>query len=176
MKNRVIVQDERTNENIGKASTIALGVAIIYSLIEAVYKYITTKDISNCSWEIGLIVVTSLVFYIASRSKYDADLPKTFMGSVLPTGLNKKDKSARIKSYCFEGVVFAVGMVVFDVVGAYFVKDDAISFQIVTNNSVLNWLITFATLFLISTIFDYIAGELAVKKYNRLNEDEDNVE
>ena len=67
IKNKAI--DEMQERLMGRAGIICVEITILYLIIECIYKYITTKDILNCTWEIGLILIIAVVFRVITRNE-----------------------------------------------------------------------------------------------------------
>lgn len=152
--------DERQHEIVGTASTIATLVTFFYLLAEITYKFITTKNILNCGWEIVLIMIISVIFFIVMRLKKEMDIPKTFFGKILTTELTKEARKIRIKTYLLNSLFFALSVTVISLVFTLITES-------VESLSTLAAAGEFFGLFVISAILSYFWYEYQVKAYNK---------
>ncbi|MBS4537948.1 hypothetical protein GOQ27_05715 [Clostridium sp. D2Q-11] len=152
--NRVI--DERQERKIGKAAIISSLVTYFYLLVEITYKYIKTKDISSLDWEIILLILNSVIFYLVTRDQKEMNLPKSILGKKLPTSQSKEARKKRFISYIYQSILFSVSIGVITFIFSV-MKVDSISY--------FNILLEILGLFLISLIIEYIIGERRCKKY-----------
>lgn len=157
-----------------KKDTSRIIITSIYLLLSFVligvilYKYISTRDISNVSLETTLLLGLSIA-YIFYRIVKDKDfIPTAMSGNKLPIGKNKSDKNVRIKNYIKESLIFSIVIVCLDLCAILILKDidSLIIFKGVTKtlNIILNSLITFIICLLISFGLEYFIGEISVKK------------
>lgn len=143
--------DEMQEKSLGEAGVICTSVAIMYLTIEATYKYVTTRDISNSSWEIILILIICAVFSLVIRGQKEMNLPKSTLGKVLPTEQMGYARNQRIISYVCDSVLFSIALT-------------AITYAI-DSGSLFKLLIEAVLLFIISLTLNYAIGERKCRKY-----------
>lgn len=164
--------DERQIKLGLKACAATIAVAYIYLLVEAFYKFLSTKNIENCSWEIGLLVLIPFTILFVGRKDEQILLPKKVSGEELPIELTKDSKKERVKNYLVNSIGFSIGMICISFIVAFVGKMPLdFYFPIAGVSSVvniaLNCFIEFAVLFIISFLVDYNYGEYQVRSYNR---------
>lgn len=153
------ILDERQKEAIGNAGVITTLITIFYLLIEITYKYVSTKDILSCNWEIVLLIIISAVFAVAIRKQKELNLPKSIFGRTLPTEKTKAAYKRRLLSYFLNSLCFAVGITVFTVIFSRLGVDEVYSIYFLG--------LEFAGVFIGSFVLDYVWGEHQCKKYNQ---------
>lgn len=151
--------DERQERIIGKAGVIATLITYIYLIVEMLYKYVTTKDIFNCNWELGLLIIISVVINVIIRTDKELDLPKNFVGITLSLGNTKEDKLTRIKDYLVDSIVFSI---IIGVITCFF-ECVNIKYLIIEGFGLL----------IVSFIISYFSGEHKIKKYNKWLDEEE---
>ena len=156
MNNKNNVFDEMQQKVIGDAGVVCTVVTFIYLLVECVYKYIKTKDIFSCTWELGLLILISLIFYIFVSRIKEMNVPKTFLGRKLPTDKSKESKKKRIISYLIEALAFSIAL---SVITFGFSK---MGVDIVSNTEIL---IDAVGLFVVAMVINFIVGEYSCNKY-----------
>ena len=175
MKNKNVNSDERTAKNTGAAAVITLALVWVALIIIGIYK--TVKFGAESTTEEILIFLGSLlVFLIFKHRKEDVDLPESFLGKPLPTGLRGEDKKLRIKSYIVDSLINGGILTVLNI--SLNKINPNFSFTTIDfSNSVLTILINGAIdLIVLSAVFmliNYIWGEHNIKKYNKLIEDDE---
>lgn len=165
--------DERQKLNSVKPLALTVAVTYIYLLVEAFYKFISTKDIFNCTWEIGLLVLMPLIICIGLRCEKAVMIPKTLSGKEIDKEMTPKAKSNRKRSYLFDSILFAVGLTAASIVAYCFGAKDAIDIYLIPNISksasmMVSFFLEFAGLFIVSYFVDYLWGEHTVKQYNKI--------
>ena len=104
MKNKQVNSDERTNKNTGTAAVVSL--LALWAALLGIGIYKTVKyGAGSTTEEILLFLGSLLVFLIFKHRKEDVDLPETFWGKPLPTGLQGEDKKVRIKAYIADSLL-----------------------------------------------------------------------
>lgn len=175
MKNRNINSDERTAKNTGTAAVITLALLWVALLIIGVVKTVKTGAGSTTE-EILLFLGSLLVFLIFKHRKDDVDLPESFLGKPLPTGLGGADKRARIKAYLVDslinGGILAVLNVTLHRINANF-SFTTIDFSTPFLTILLNGVLDLCVLGAVFMLINYVWGEHNIKKYNKLLEDEE---
>lgn len=153
------ILDERQEQAIGNSGVVITLITFFYLLIEITYKYVSTKDILSCNWEIVLLIIMSAVFAVANRKQKELNLPKSILGRPLPTEETKTAHKRRVISYFLEALCFAVGMTVFTVTFSLMGVEEVYSILLLG--------LEFVGLFIVSFVLDYIWGEHLCKKYNQ---------
>ena len=156
MNNKNNVFDEMQQKVVGDAGVVCTVITFIYLLVECVYKYIKTKDIFSCTWELGLLILISLIFYIFVSRIKEMNVPKTFLGRKLPTDKSKESKKKRIISYLIEALAFSIAL---SVITFGFSK---IGVDAVSNIDIL---IEAVGLFVVAMGINFIVGEYSCNKY-----------
>lgn len=157
MNNKNNVFDEMQQKVIGDAGVVCTVITFIYLLVECVYKYVKTKDIFSCTWELGLLILISLIFYLFVSRIKEMNIPKTFIGrKELPTDNSKESKKKRVISYLAEALAFSVAL---SVITFGFSK---MGIDIVNNTEIL---IDAVGLFAVAMVINFIVGEYSCNKY-----------
>jgi hypothetical protein len=152
------ILDERQERSIGNAGGIISLITFFYLLIEITYKYVSTKDILSCNWEIVLLIIILFIFTVATRKQKELNLPKSIFGRTLPTEKTKAARKNRVISYSLSSLFFAVSIIVLTVVFSLLGVEEVYSILFLS--------LEFVGLFIISFILDYVLGEHRCKKYN----------
>lgn len=163
--------DERQHKLGLNTCAAAILVTYIYLLIEIFYKLFFTKNIENCAWEIGLMILISATIIFVGRKDEAILLPKKISGKELPVDLTKDCKKERIKNYFLDSIIFSAAMILISLAAMFIGKIPLDSYFIFSGvskklNITLNCFIEFLVLFIISLIIDYSLGEYQVRKYN----------
>lgn len=179
MKNKknIVTSDERTLKNTGTAAAVTLALLwlalIIIGIIKG-FKY----GAQSTTEEILLFLGSLFVFLIFNHRKDEVDLPKTFFGKPLPSGVSKEEKRARIKAYVFDSIGNALLLSILNVclnrVNPDFIYT-TINFGGKTENFIINLLIDFLIMFALFMLINYFWGEHNIKKYDKLLHSDDDV-
>ncbi|MBJ8349484.1 hypothetical protein [Streptococcus zalophi] len=161
--NNYPVIDERLKKSIGDVSTIIVVVTIIYLLVEAFYKYVTTKNILTTTWEIALLLLIVAIFLIGIKSNKEMTLPTSFLGKQLPTSQSIEAKRNRIKAYLIESVVTSAVITGL----TFFFEFIGIEVKL----SLSEYIASFLGLMVVYLILSYLLGEHNIKKYNKYMEE-----
>lgn len=153
------VIDERQGKAVGQVSTIIVVFTVIYLLIEATYKYITTQDILMATWEIILLVLIGSIFLLGIRSNKEMNLPTSFLGKSLPTEESKKARNIRLKSYLIESITSSAVITGISLFFTFIEVEEPLS--------VPEYSVGFIGFIAIYFIMSYIFGEYSIKKYNK---------
>lgn len=164
--------DERQHELGLKTCATAILVTYIYLLIEIFYKLFSTKNIENCTWEIGLIILISATIIFVGRKDEAILLPKKISGKELPVDITRACKRERIKNYFLDSIIFSVAMILISLALMFIGKIPLDSYFVISGiskalNITLNCFIEFVFLFIISLIIDYGVGEYQIRKYDK---------
>lgn len=134
----------------------------------AIFKIIKEKDINAASTETTILLLVSVIYVFYKVIKDKNFSPTNIKGEKLPTKEDKETKRKRIKSYLIESLVFSIIVVCLDFISILFFKEstDLFIFNNISSNLniFLNLLITFILCMLISFGFEYLIGELFIKK------------
>ena len=156
--NKNNVFDEMQTKVIGDAGVVCTTVTFIYLLVESVYKYIKTKDIFSCTWELGLLILISAIFYLFVGRIKEMNVPKTVFGRELPTDKSKESKRKRRVSYLGEALVFSVALSVI-CFGFSNMGVDPMGYTEI--------LIEAVGLFIVAGLINFIAGEYSCNRYEK---------
>lgn len=164
--------DERQRKLGLKACGAAILLTYIYLLIEIFYRLFSTKNIENCTWEIGLIILISGTILFVGRKDEAILLPKKISGKELPVDLTRACKRERIKNYFLDSIIFSGSMIFISLVLIFVWKIPLDSYLMLSGiskelNITLNCFVEFVFLFIISLIIDYSLGEYQIHKYNK---------
>lgn len=178
MKNRNnqnVQLDERQMQVRAKTTLVALIFAIISLIVATAVRISKTGDIG---WEFWVMLGILLIMAVGDRFFGDVEEPKDMFGRPLPLTSSKEDKAKRIKNYMLESGIFALACAVMDILLIATGKDDVTDMEVAEMifpslgrgmTIAVTAVIAFATMFVISFIFEYIIGEkYKVKKYNEL--------
>ncbi|MBQ2780267.1 MAG: hypothetical protein IJF42_01745 [Clostridia bacterium] len=169
------MMDERQSRITQKAIVFGFAFLTLCLLVASAYKIATTGD---AGWELFAIIGAALVIIISRRLMGDVEQPLDYKNRPLPTGNSKAERLARCKNYAvasfFFGLVFAVMDILLLLFGENEVADYELT-QVIFPNLSKEWtialtaLIAFATMFLVSFVFDYLVGEFfKVRRYNKM--------
>ena len=149
-----------------------LGLCVVASMI---YKIIVHED---GGWEFWALLGTAFVIGFTRKRMGDVDQPLDLFNKPLPTGSSKKERLIRIKDYILQSLVFAAGYTVLDILLITFGKDETTDLSIaqtlfpnvsMVTAVVITAVITFVSIFVISCIIEYLAGELyTIPRYNKM--------
>lgn len=97
------------------------------------------------------------------------DIPKSIWGKEISIEMSKEGKSKRKIKYIKDSLIFASIMGIFDLIAIFVTSSQSVFGFTETYfiNLILTVLVTVSILFLISYFFEYIIGEISVKKYNK---------
>ncbi len=175
--------DERSQEITAKAMAITLGLVYIFLLILCTWKYISTKDIFNCTWELFLIVAIPASIWWFSRKDERVGLPTMFAtGKEVPIGMDADAKRTRKTNYLWKSLAFATAIILLTIGDSLFVQRDWELLVFFPHWSagmnILGTLsVEFVTCVMVFYGLSYLWGEWEIKRYNRRMTDlEDNDE
>jgi len=84
--------DERSTSFVTKAMGITLGILYLGTIVSCIWKYIVTKDITNSTLEIILIVAIPVSIGWFARGDESLALPKDLTGTPLSISQDKVSK------------------------------------------------------------------------------------
>ena len=173
MKHKTVTFDERTLKNTGTAAVITLALVWVALLGIGIYKSIK-YGVESTTEEILIFLGSLLIFLILKHRKDDVDLPQTFFGKPLPTGLQGEDKKVRVKAYIVDSLLNSI------ILGTLNITlnriNPAFNFTIIALNSpfltiLINAVVDLAVLFTVFMLLNYIWGEHNVKKFHKMMEE-----
>ncbi len=165
--------DERQNQIIGKAAGITFIITYFYVLIECIYKYLSTWNINNCSWEIGLLVLMPVSFLFFAKKDDSLLLPRTINNKEMNFEMTSAAKKSRIIEYTKEALLFSIVMLAIDALIGFLGNFQWSTFIDIINSGRLTNYILYAIYallgqFIISFVIDYSWSEYKIKKYNKM--------
>lgn len=173
MKNKKTNSDERTLKNTGTAAVITLVLIWVALLVIGIVKTVKYGAESTTE-EILLFLGSLLVFLIFKHRKEDVDLPVSFLGNPLPTGLGGEDKKARIKAYIIDslanGAILTALNITLNRINRNF-NFTVIELGSPTSTVIINALIDLAVMGVVFMVINYTWGEHNIKKYNKILEE-----
>lgn len=173
MKHKAVNSDERTRKNTGTAAIITLALVWVALLGVGIYK--TVKyGVESTTEEILIFLGSLLVFLILKHRKDDVDLPATFFGKPLPTGLKGKDKKVRVKAYIVDSLLNSLILTTLNITLNRI--NPAFNFTVIALNSpfltiLINAVVDLAVLFTVFMLLNYFWGEHNVKKFHKMMEE-----
>lgn len=161
--------DEKQTKLGLKACAITIVITYIYLLIATFYKFLTTNDIENCAWEIGLLVLIPFIIIFVWMRNEKILLPK-ISDEELKAELAITSKKERIKNYLINSIGFSFGMICISFIIAIIgnMPLDFLFEAIGVSNMadvVLKCFIEFAVLIVISFLLNYGYGEYKIRSY-----------
>ncbi|RFB17254.1 hypothetical protein DZB84_09280 [Bacillus sp. HNG] len=174
--------DERSQQQIAKGLAITLGIVYISLFSFAIWKYVSTKDISSITWELVFIVMIPASIVWFARRDESLTIPKMISGNLIDTGLSKKSQSKRKKYYFLDSLGFAMVVLILTIITNFFIEKEWQHFPLFPQMSeVSNIIVTLSIEFVISLVvfftISYVWEEFNIRRYNRkLDELEDNHE
>lgn len=153
---------------------MALTLVIVYLgiIVSALWKYISTKDITNSTVEIFLIVMIPISIGWFARKDESLMLPRDLTGDTLPTSEAKADRTRRKRHYFWDALGFAIFVLVMNIVTSLFIEKDFNDMLLFPNiNSTMNIVLSLSLQFVITVVVFYLIGyvlnEWSVRKYNK---------
>ncbi|MEH7234686.1 hypothetical protein [Bacillus sp. JJ1562] len=174
--------DERSQQHIAKGLGITLSILYISLFIFAIWKYVSTKDISSITWELVIIVMIPASIAWFARRDESLTIPKTISGDLIETGLDKKSRTNRKKYYFLDSLGFAFVVLILTIITTFFIEKDWQHLYLFPQMSeAANIIVALSLEFFISLLVFYgislVWEEFNIKRYNRkLDELEDHNE
>lgn len=168
--------DERSQQIIVKAMAITLALAYVFLFITCIWKYATTKDITNSTFELFLIVLIPLSIAWFDRKDESLLIPRTFTGKEYPTESNEQTKKKRKVYYVYNALGLAGIFLFLEIIDSIFIQKDwhYFTFNSAWSNTV-NIFITLSLEYVIGVIVFFMIGfvwsELSLKRYKRKLDD-----
>ncbi|MDR7077420.1 putative flippase GtrA [Neobacillus niacini] len=164
--------DERSQKFIAKGMAITLGLVYLYLIVSCIWKYTSTKDITNSTMEIILIVMIPVSIGWFARKDESLLIPKMVTGEHIPTGSDHQSKNRRKRYYFWDSLGLAIVFLILNIIGTLFIEKDWQHLLLFPQwSGKMNILVTLSMEFIISIIvfytISYIWDEWNVKRYNR---------
>ncbi len=154
-----------------------LALVYLYFFVSCIWKYVTTGDITNSTWELILIVMIPVSIGWFARKDESLMIPKMgITGKELPIESDNKSKRKRKKYYFLDSLGLATIFLIFTIVDSTFIQKKWDSFILFSQWTVSqNILAVLALEFLLSMVIffgiTYLWEEWNTKRYNwRLKE------
>lgn len=174
--------DERSQQLVSRGIAITLAILYISLFVIAIWKYVSTGDMTNSTWEIILIVMIPASIAWFARKDESLIIPKMMSGENIPTDSDGPSKRIRKRHYFLDSFSFALVVLMLNLLTTLFVDKDWQNLQLIPGlNETMNLIVLLLVEFIISILvfygISYLWEELSIKKYNRrLAELEDNNE
>lgn len=173
--------DERNKQIYGKSGIITLGIVYVIILIYALWKYISTADITNItSSEVFFIVFIPISFLYFAREDESLMLPKDAINQKeLPKDSSPKSQKIRKKNYFLESLLSSIVFTIMSILDSMFISGewDYNNFFSQMNqqaNIIISLIINFFIMLFVFYIATYFIGEVGIKKYRTKMEDFNN--
>src|SRR5690606_12266844 len=160
--------DERSQQLVSKGIALTLAILYISLFVSAIWKYVSTGNITNSTWEMILIVMIPALIAWFARKDESLTIPKMITGEVIPTGTDFPSKRMRKRHYFWDSLSFASVVLVLNILTTLFVDNDWHNLQLFsglsdTMNLILLLLLEFIVSILIFYGISYILEELNIK-------------
>ncbi|WP_342431282.1 hypothetical protein [Neobacillus sp. FSL H8-0543] len=171
--------DERSQKFIARGMAITLGLVYLYLLVSGIWKYVSTKDITNSTWEIILIVMIPASIGWFARKDESLMIPKMVTGEQIPTGSDDQSKKRRKRYYFWDSLGLATVFLILTIIGTFLIEKDWQNLLLFPQWSVMtNIFVTLSMEFIISIIvfyaISYLWDEWNIKRYNQKLDDLEN--
>lgn len=169
MKRSKFVVDERSKRKLEETATAVLGLFYVVCTIEMMIKIIITHDGLSILGELIILLSVSFTFLIVQRlnKNYSPTLPRKNNGEELSAENTVKSKLYRMLSYAKESIIYVIGLQIFSIIMDYFLKKQAIIWNLAFFINQLVYIIIGSIVFF---IVDAVIKERRIKKYNKWNE------
>lgn len=107
---------------------------------------------------------------VAQQDNLKDVLPKNWYGKPLDTSVGKEGRRQRRRGYAWDSLAFASVMTLFDITAQVFGTDELLVYSFTDNptaNALMSCALSFIVMFALSFAFDWVVGEVTVKKYNQ---------
>ncbi|MEH7177578.1 hypothetical protein [Neobacillus vireti] len=164
--------DERSQNFIARGMAITLGIVYLYLIVSCIWKYISTKDITNSKLEINLIVMIPVLIGWFARKDESLMIPKMVTGELIPTGFDHQSKKRRKRYYFLDSLGLAVVFLILTIIVTFLIEKEWQHLLLFPQwGEQINIIVTLSMEFLISIIvfyaISYVWDEWNVKRYNR---------
>lgn len=114
--------DERSQKLVARGMAIKLSLVYISLVVSCIWKYVSTKDITNSTWEIIFIVMIPASIVWFARKDESLMIPKTVTGEQIPTESDDLSRKRRKKYYFWDSLGFATVILIFTVIGTLLIE------------------------------------------------------
>lgn len=164
--------DERSEKIIARAMGMTLGLLYLFLISFTIWKYVTTKDITNCTLELFLIVLIPLSISWFARKDESLLIPRMTTGQELPTEQDIESKQQRKKSYFLDSLIFAMVLLIFTIIDSIFIQKEWYFFPIFPElSSKVNIITTHVFEFVLGVIIfyviQYVWDEWKIRRYEK---------
>lgn len=168
------MMDERQGQIYAKAMGVILALIYVGLFISAFWKLFVTKDITNSTLEIFLIVAIPVLFLILARKDESLMIPRRFLGEPIPTDDVDESKQYRKQRYVNGAIGLAASYTLLNII-LYFTLGESMTtmifFQILNGHNSLNLVLNFAIDFILGFVIFYAVGalldEIIIKRYHQ---------
>jgi hypothetical protein len=164
--------DERSQRIVAKGMGVTLAVVYLCLVISGIWKYVTTSDITNSTWEILFIVMIPVSIAWFARKDESLIIPKMLNGEQIPTELNHSAKKVRKNFYFWDSLGLAFAFLVLTIIGTFLIEKDwnyLLLFPQVseTINIIFLLSIEFVISFIVFYVISFVWEEINVRRYNQ---------
>ncbi|WP_449537678.1 hypothetical protein [Ferdinandcohnia sp. Marseille-Q9671] len=164
--------DERSQNLISRGIAITLALLYVLLFVSAIWKYVSTKNISNSTVELIFIVMIPASIAWFARKDESLTIPKMVSGELLPTDSDSQSKKVRKRYYFWESFGFAVTVLLLTIITTFFIErewDHLFLFPQLseTMNIVTALFIEFVISVFVFYAISFVWEELTIKCYNR---------
>ncbi|WP_096274586.1 hypothetical protein [Paucisalibacillus globulus] len=164
--------DERSQMMIARGVGITLILLYVALLVSAIWKYVSTKDINQITWEIIFIVMIPVSIAWFARKDESLTIPKMVSGENISTNEDEVSKKSRKRYYFWESFGFALFVLILNMITTFLIENDWQHLILLPELSeTMNIVVVLGFEFLLSIIvffaISYVWVEWSVRKYNR---------
>lgn len=166
--------DERSQKIIAGGMGITLALLYLGIFVLCIWKYVTTGDITNSTWELILIVMIPASIWWFSRKDESLMIPKmsVITSEELPVENDIEARERRKKAYIWDSIGLATVFLVLAIVDSLFIQKYWSYFSFHPQfgealNIVLFLFLEFILSVLVFYAISFVWGEWQIKKYNR---------
>src|SRR5690625_7329575 len=109
--------DERSQKIIAQGMGITLSLVYLFLFVSCIWKYATTGDITNVTWELIFIVMIPASIGWFARKDKSLLIPKMILtGQEIPTNSDQKSRKKREKYYFWDSLGLATIFLMLDII------------------------------------------------------------
>src|SRR5690606_8179930 len=165
--------DERSEQLVARGMAVTLGLLYVVLFVSCIWKYVTTKDITNSTLELILIVmIPGAIAWFARKDESLLIPTMSTTGKEIPTGTDEKSVKKRKKHYFIDAIGLAFIFLLFTIIDSLFIQKQWDHFSVFPEASEsINITASLSLEFLLSIIIfyaiAYVLDEWKVKRYNK---------
>ena len=164
--------DERSQELIARGIAITLVLLYVALFVSAIWKYVSTKDINQITWEIIFIVMIPVSIAWFARKDESLTIPKMVTGENISTSSDELSKNNRKRYYFWESFGFALFVLILNIITTFVIERDWQHLILLPELSeTMNIVVVLGFEFLLSILIffaiSYVWAEWSIRKYNR---------